>query len=145
LPLSLTIGAWLLRDALGPSNGAVGYAVGPYSADRPDLFEWAADLETEVALLVVGDGSARRSTVAPGYFDERAEAFDAGVAAALRSGDAELLHLDVGLGDELLASGPPVWGEAANALEGSEFDDAELLYEDAPYGVGYFVAAWTNK
>ena len=27
LPLSLTVGAWLLRDAVGPNCGAIGYSV----------------------------------------------------------------------------------------------------------------------
>jgi hypothetical protein len=139
LPLSLTIGAWLLRDVLGPNCGATGWTVGPGDGDLP-LF----DDETPVALIVMGDGSGRRSTSAPGYFDERAEAFDAVVAHALRTGEAELLHVNPDLGRELLAAGTAVWDAVAGLTEAGSWR-AELLYDAAPYGVGYFVAAWTLR
>lgn len=137
LPPSLTIGAWLVRDALGGDTGATGIAVA-----GPD--EALTGLDTGAALVVVGDGSARRSTSAPGYLDERAAPFDAAVAAALASGEPARLHLDADLGAQLLAAGVPAW-RAAGAALGAERYDAELLYEDAPYGVGYFVAAWTPR
>ncbi|HEX3335724.1 MAG TPA: class III extradiol dioxygenase subunit B-like domain-containing protein [Jatrophihabitans sp.] len=143
LPLSLTIGAWLLRETLGPNNGASGYSIGSGDA-HPDRLERAVDCAAPVALLVMGDGSARRSTSAPGYFDERAEAFDAGVAEALRTGDAAGLRVDLGRAEELLAPGARTWKAAAHMLAGGTFD-ADLLYAAAPYGVGYFVAAWTRR
>jgi hypothetical protein len=133
LPLSLTIGAWLVREALGPDTGAVGYAVSG----------WAPSIEGEAVLLVMGDGSARRSIAAPGYLDDRAEGFDRGVATALHSGDpAELAALDGELGRDLLAAGVPAWQATASLLAGRQYS-AELTYDDAPYGVGYFVATWT--
>jgi hypothetical protein len=96
-----------------------------------------------VGLLVVGEGSARRSLKAPGYLDERAEGFDAVVSRGLATADAqgELSTLDDELAYELMASGRAPWQVLAGAAAGSL--GAELLYEDAPYGVGYFVAAWT--
>lgn len=136
LPLSLTVGAWLLRDALGPNCRAVGWSV-----DRGRLGD---EVAADTAVLVMGDGSARRSTAAPGYLDDRAAAFDAGVAAALRSGDPNRLRVDTDLGDGLLAAGPRAWAAAGQLLGPATFD-AELLYEDAPYGVGYFVAVWTAR
>jgi hypothetical protein len=145
LPLSLTVGAWLLRDVLGPECGAVGYSIGPDDVDRPELRGSAADPGVPVALLVMGDGSARRSIASPGYLDERAADFDAGVAAALRSGEADQLHVDAELGAELLAAGSRPWNAAADLLEGAGPYDAELLYDAAPYGVGYFVAVWTRR
>jgi hypothetical protein len=144
LPLSLTVGAWLLHEALGPDCNATGYSVGLDPASEPELPEPGADPYMPVSLLVMGDGSARRSTTAPGYLDERARDFDASVATALASGDAQQLTVDVELGDELLASGPRVWREAARLLGPTPFE-AELLYDAAPYGVGYFVAAWTRR
>jgi hypothetical protein len=138
LPLSLTIGAWLLRDALGSNCGAVGYSVGPDG----DPILGQPQSTAPLALLVMGDGSARRSTSAPGYFDERAAEFDAHLAAILRSGS--MPHIDVVLGDELLATAPRVWNAVAPRLHNLSFRTAELLYDAAPYGVGYFVAAWTD-
>jgi hypothetical protein len=137
LPLSLTIGAWLLRDALGPNCGATAVSIGPeqgvmgvFSGEEP------------TALLVMGDGSARRSTSAPGYFDDRAPGFDAQLSAALRSGKRVALQVDVHLGDELLATAPRVWSALVPRLDDASYT-AELLYDAAPYGVGYFVAVWT--
>jgi hypothetical protein len=141
LPLALTVGAWLLRDALGPATGATGWSVGPDGGNHRGLL--VPDDDGRYALLVMGDGSARRSTTAPGYLDERAAGFDANVSAALGSGVGHRLHLDLELGAELLADGVRAWDEVAWELEPSEFD-AELLYDAAPYGVGYFVAAWTR-
>jgi hypothetical protein len=146
LPPSLTVGAWLVQDALGPRSGAVAFSVGPdFAASRAavELLELA---ETrEIALIVLGDGSARRGIKAPGYLDGRAEQFDAGVAAALGTGDAAALEsLDSVLGAELLAAGVPAWRAAAALLAGGRYD-ADLLYDAAPYGVAYFVAVWAAR
>jgi hypothetical protein len=138
LPLSLTVGAWLLRDALGPNCGAVGYSIGPDGSDLP-LFE-----DEPVALLVMGDASARRSTTAPGYYDARAERYDAALADFLRGGTPlAMAKVDVALGDELLATAPSVWAAAMSLLSDVSYT-AELLYDEAPYGVGYLVAAWAR-
>jgi hypothetical protein len=92
----------------------------------------------------MGDGSARRCEQSPGYVDPRATAFDAAVAGAFARGDAAALReLDTGLGADLLAAGVPAWRAAGHAATGPL--DAELLYDAAPYGVGYFVATWTAR
>lgn len=138
LPPALTVGAWLLRDALGPGSGAIGWSV----AAEPDLVFDPDDRPT--ALVVMGDGSARRSLKAPGHLDDRAAAFDATIAAILGDGDAaSLAGVDLALARELLVEGAPAWHAAAGRLEGEW--DAELLYDAAPYGVGYFVATWTPR
>ena len=141
LPLPLTIGAWLLRDALGPECGATGWSVGPDGDGDRGLLD---PDDAPRALIVMGDGSARRSTTAPGYLDERAAAFDATVAAALRSGRPADLRVDAALGRDLLAAGVPAWHAAAGLLGPGGYQ-ADPLYDAAPYGVGYFVAAWTRR
>lgn len=135
LPLPLTLGAWLLGDADVPCTA---WTAGP-DADPAEL---AAGLEDGAsALLVMGDGSACRSERAPGYIDPRAAAYDATVAAALRDGDAAALRgLDPELGAELLAAGVPAW-RVAGHVPGDR--SGELLYDRAPYGVGYLAAVWT--
>jgi hypothetical protein len=137
LPLALTVGAWLLRDALGPDCGASGVSIGP----EREIFGLLRGEESS-CLLVMGDGSARRTASAPGYFDERAPGFDAELSAALRSGKRAALQLDVDLGDQLLATAPRVWSAVVDTLDDVSYT-AELLYDAAPYGVGYFVATWT--
>jgi aromatic ring-opening dioxygenase LigB subunit len=96
-----------------------------------------------VALLVMGDASACRTVKAPGYLDERAAPFDAEVARALGAADvAAVQALDAELAYELKASGRAPWQVLAGAAEGANLGGA-LLYEDAPYGVGYVVATWS--
>jgi hypothetical protein len=143
LPPSLAVGAWLLERA-GWSGPVEGLAVPDY-LDRALCRENGLQLvesAARVGLLVLGEGSARRSLKAPGYLDDRAEEFDRGVARGLASADAEggLALLDDELAFELMASGRAPWQVLAAAAGPGR--SAELLYDAAPYGVGYFVAAW---
>lgn len=144
MPLGVTLGAWLLT---GADVRCSAFAIGPAA----DPAEFGADLDLtglRRALLVIGDGSARRSEQAPGYVDPRAAPFDAAIAAALDTADAPALAaLDPALGTALLAAGVPAWRVAAHAALASTAAGpayrADLLYDAAPYGVGYFVASWT--
>ena len=83
LPLSLAIGAQLL-DAAGYAGPRVLQSVAE-SASPDACRDLGRDLAADApltALLVMGDGSARRSAAAPGYLDERAEPFDTVVEQA---------------------------------------------------------------
>lgn len=143
LPLSLTVGAWLLQDALGSLEDVEGVAV----TRTGDAAVAPSDGDVPTALLVVGDGSARRTEKAPGHLDPRAAAYDAAVAEALGSGVAERLadaSSDLDLAHELLAAGAVAWRDAAGLLAGGSYT-ADLLFDAAPFGVGYLVAAWTAR
>lgn len=145
LPTSLAVAAWLL-DRTGWSDAPIeGLGVGePLEPERciQTGREIAARAE-RVALLVMGDASACRTLKAPGYLDERAAPFDAEVARALGAADvAALQALDAELAYELRASGRACWQVLAGAAEGASLGGS-LLYEDAPYGVGYVVATWS--
>ncbi|HMA47188.1 MAG TPA: hypothetical protein VKP11_08320, partial [Frankiaceae bacterium] len=99
-------------------------------------------LSGRVALLVMGDGSAARAAHAPRGEDPRARPFDASVAAALGSADAAaLLALDPSLARELVAAGRASWQVLAGAAAGRRWA-GHLVYDDAPYGVGYVIATW---
>ncbi|MFI7016958.1 class III extradiol dioxygenase subunit B-like domain-containing protein [Streptomyces sp. NPDC050164] len=144
LPYSLAVAAWLLErtgwsDA--PVEGlGVGDRLAPERCARIGR-DLAASAE-RVALLVMGDASACRTLKAPGYLDERAAPFDAEIARALGTADvAALTTLDTGLAHDLKASGRAPWQVLAGAAEGADVGGS-LLYEDAPYGVGYIVATW---
>jgi hypothetical protein len=145
LPASLAVAAWLL-DRTGwadaPVEGlGVAEALPVESCVRAgrDL----AGRAGRVALLVMGDGSACRTLKAPGYLDARAAGFDAEVARALGAADlAALRALDPGLARELQAGGRAPWQVLAGAAEDAGLGGS-LLYDDAPYGVGYLVAAWS--
>jgi hypothetical protein len=136
LPLPHTMGAWLL-DRAGWTGLRMHY--GATDDEQPavgDLHE-----PDRLALLVMGDASARRSERAPGYFDPRAEQYDASVAAALRTGPKALAVLDQRVATELLVAGWPAWQVLARAAAGRQWS-CELSYDEAPYGVGYLVASW---
>ncbi|MFJ4778790.1 hypothetical protein [Streptomyces sp. NPDC088762] len=145
LPPALAVAAWLLRQARWAAAPVEGLGVGE-PLDTARCLEAGREIAaraSRVALLVMGDGSACRTLKAPGYLDERAAAFDAAAARALASADASALAaLDAELAAELLAAGRAPWQVLAGAAEGAGLD-GRLLYEDAPYGVGYFVAAWS--
>ncbi|NJQ01938.1 class III extradiol dioxygenase subunit B-like domain-containing protein [Streptomyces zingiberis] len=145
LPLSLAVAGWLLERTRWAAAPVEGIGVGePLAAQRCAQVgrEIAAGAE-RVALLVMGDGSACRSVRAPGYLDERAAGFDADAARALGAADtAALLSLDAGLAQELRAAGRAPWQVLAGAGEGAGLG-GELLHDEAPYGVGYLVAAWS--
>jgi hypothetical protein len=141
LPWPLGIGAWLLDEVgWGGPRRYVGVAADGVdgAAPSPGLFVGAT------SIIVVGDGSARRSERAPGHLHAHAEAFDAAVADLLGRGDITgLCGLDDTLAAELMCSGLPVWRWLIAALDGALVADAELLAHTAPYGVGYFVARWS--
>jgi hypothetical protein len=136
LPLSLAVGGWLLQEA--GWNGRV-VAV---SCDPHGVLPAQIAASGRIGLLVMGDGSARRTEKAPGWLDERAAGFDAGVSKALSEGDPEALAGDLELGAELLAAGAPAWSAAAGLLSGRTWR-ASVSYDEAPYGVGYLVATWS--
>ncbi|MCS0637647.1 class III extradiol dioxygenase subunit B-like domain-containing protein [Streptomyces sp. LP05-1] len=145
LPAPLAVGAWLLdrvRWAAAPVEGlgaGEALAAGRCAPAGREL----ADRAGRVALLVLGDGSACRTVKAPGYLDERAAPFDEEVGRALGAADtAALAALDERLARELKAMGRAPWQILAAAARGAGLT-GRLLYQDAPYGVGYAVAAWS--
>jgi hypothetical protein len=151
LPLSLTIGRWLLTRA-GWTGDVVlqEVAVGTPATEC----EWiglhlATETEPDPVWLALGDGSNRRGPRSPGHHDPRAADFDAEVARAFATGDpTALLALDPGLADQLGAVGRPVWQVLAGAVAadpGWSGIDATVHYDDAPFGVEYLVADWRPR
>jgi hypothetical protein len=141
LPLALGIGALLLDEAgyQGPRTFQ-GVAAADPAAGCLALGRQVAASAPRVALLAVGDGTARRSASAPGYLDERAAPFDEAVERAVRDGDlTAIAALDPALAAELLAAGRPAWQLLAGALPAGR-PRTEVLYSGAPLGVAYLVA-----
>ncbi|MFH9130656.1 class III extradiol dioxygenase subunit B-like domain-containing protein [Streptomyces griseoaurantiacus] len=145
LPPSLAVAAWLLERNAWSAAPVEGLGVGaPLAPERcAEAGRALATRAARVALLVMGDGSACRSLKAPGYLDERAEPFDARVAEALGAADRDaLMALDPELAGALKASGRAPWQVLAGAADSVGLAGT-LLYDEAPYGVGYLVAAWS--
>ena len=134
VPTAHALGAWLLDQA--------GFAATRIGAGPGDLSQLARDLPAPLGVLAMGDGSARRSVKAPGYLDEAAAPFDAGVARALGTGDAAALAaLDPQEGTRQLAAGVPVWRAVGAAFAGRTVT-GRLHHDAAPFGVGYLAATW---
>ena len=148
LPLSLTVGAWLMsrfdewgrvRSTSLPSelatSGAweLGREIGA-SADR-------------VAIVAMADGSSTLSLKAPGYLADGAEEWQATVTDAIASVDHEALAaVTAEDASRFGATGRAVWQVLAGAASASGGQwRGEVLAADAPYGVGYVVASWVKQ
>lgn len=142
LPTGLGVGSWLLAEA-GYDGQRTLRSIGT-NADPSECAALGASLASAPgrrALLVVADGSARRSTKAPGYLDERSADFDEAVRHAVQEGDMDALAaIDPRLARELMAAGRPAWQVLAGALAGRTVA-GEILYNDDPLGVAYLVAS----
>lgn len=148
LPPSLGLGALLLDQAGYHGRGR--RILQAVAEDEPPAAcaELGAALSRSAGragLLVMGDGSARRSPRAPGHLDPRAAAFDAETERAFRAADFEaLLAISPGLARELMATGRPGWQVMAGALRRAEVT-ADILYSDDPFGVAYLVACLETR
>lgn len=107
----------------------------------------SAEPNDATVLLVMGDGTAKRTEKAPGYIDDRAEAFDRRVSEIFKSAQlAELAMLDQELAEELWVAGVIPWKSVGGWVEefGSSWKLRQLHFED-PYGVAYFVADFERE
>ena len=145
--VGLLIGRWLVdRGFSGVAPACEGWEIGEQTerGECERVGRAFAARDERVALLVMGDGSARRGVKSPGYLDERAIPFDDDVARALGAVDtAALAAIDSTTASELMAAGRAPWQVLAGAVGGSGLPwRGELLSYGAPYGVGYFTAVW---
>jgi hypothetical protein len=144
LPLSLAMGAWLIEQTKA-ADLPRSYLAVPADASPAQCLELGREIAAgndRIGLLVMGDGSARRSEHSPVHLHPRAEIFDTTVATALHHADSAVLAaLDPDLAAELQAAGRAPWQVLATVLETGL--TGNLTYHAAPYGVGYFVATFT--
>ena len=146
LPLSLTIGKWLLTGVApgGPPVAWWGIASGAVTADCLNLGEKLAALAPRVALLVMGDGPGRRARGVPGATDPGADRYDDQVSEALAAADpGALAALDPRRDEELFVAGRAAWQVLAGAASPGAFT-ADLRYAAAPFEVSYYVATWVR-
>jgi len=150
LPLSLGVARRLLDEA-GWRGAVELQGIGwDASGDEVDsLADRIAARDQRIVLVALGDGSARRGALAPGYLDERAFPFDEATGRALAEGDADaLMHMDASLAEELMVGCRAAFEVMATAVhqtvvreEGSK-PRSTVLYQDDPWGVMYYVATW---
>jgi hypothetical protein len=139
LPLSLTVGRWLLGAA---PDRFQAIAQDAPAAECLALGERLA-AGRRTALLVMADGSAKLSEKAPGYLDPAAPPYQERWSKALAEADAAALAaLDPAEAEALWAGGRAALQVLAGAAGGAALAGRPLA-ELAPYGVGYSVAVWT--
>lgn len=151
---SRAAGAWLVADepalvlVVGDSSGpggleplALRLARSLLPGRQVSLSRDQPSPEDAAAVLVVAGGSARRTTEAPGYLDDRAVPFDALVEQALSSGDGpRLAGIDTELAAELMVGGVEALRALGRLLDGDT--PGTMDYVGDPYGVRYWVARW---
>lgn len=144
LPLSLAMGAWLIEQTKA-ADLPRSYLAVPTDTPPARCLELGREIAAgndRIGLLVMGDGSARRSEHSPVHLHPRAEIFDTTVANALHHADSAVLAaLDPDLAADLQAAGRAPWQVLAGALESGL--SGNLTHHAAPYGVGYLVATFT--
>ena len=168
---SLAVAATLLHDA-GIDVGRVDWVVTDAQASPARC---AADGERLIAgadrtaLVIMGDGSARRRDGSPGQHDERAIGVDEQIEKAMREGDLDqLLALDPEPAEQLMIGGRATWQVLAGALRslpgaagaagagaeaGADADPdalhrgrrADISYSADPFGVWYVVATFPGQ
>ncbi len=142
LPLSLSIGKWLLAPVRESPVTWWGIAADAAAGECLELGEKIAALAPRVALLAMGDGPGRRARRAPGATDAAADRYDDQVAAALAAPNpGALAALELARDAELFIAGRAAWQVLAGAAGQHDFD-AALGYAAAPFEVTYFVATW---
>jgi hypothetical protein len=147
LPLSLAVAGWLLSLQAGerpiPPLAAFGVPASmrvEQAAATGRTLAGAAPAGRHVGLLIMGDLSARRTPKAPETFHPAAEEFDRQIADAISKAElGRLLDADAGLAAELRVGGMAALWLLAGALEDAGGLRTEVLYEAAPFGVGYLV------
>lgn len=143
LPLAATIGCWLLTDmdvAVPASVEVVPADTTPDGAAAIGAALTASD--ERLALIAMGGGSAALTQKAPGYLVDGADAWQAEVERALGTADLDhIAALTAADAERYRAAGRPAWQVLAGAARAGRWR-AELLAAEAPYGVGYVVAAW---
>lgn len=148
LPLSLTVGRWLLLragcDGSGPPVAIHAVSRRATPAECLALGAVIADQAPRVAVLAMGDGTARRARDIEGEPDPDAQEYDDEVAEALAAADARWLgRLDPALDDKFLVAGRAAWQVLAGAATGRRMH-GRLHCCMAPYGVTYLVASWDS-
>ncbi len=148
LPLSLTVGRWLLLragcDGSGPPVAVHAVSQRAAPADCRALGAAIAGAAPRVALLALGDATARGAQDIEGAPDPDAQEYDDEVAEALAAADARWLgRLDPALDDRFLVKGRAAWQVLAGAATGRRMH-GRLHCSMSPYGVTYLVASWES-
>lgn len=128
----------LLRDRAPDEVVAVEWDASPQRCRDLGARLHAEAVARHTAVVVVGDGCARRTEKAPGHLDERCFSYDEAWLRAVASGALDGLRtLEPGLGADLLCHGRAPFQVLAGAAETAV---CEEVWSADPFGVLYAVA-----
>ncbi len=140
LPTAPGIGRMLLPD-VGDRLVLQSIAADATPQECADLGRRLAD-GPDGLLVVVADGPATLTEKAPGHLQADAAPFARELARALADGDlAALTGLDPAVCDRLWMRGRPALQVLAGAAAGAS-PSAQVLLDEAPFGVQYLLARW---
>lgn len=148
LPLSLTVGSWLIGQLDDwPRLRAEAVPRTVSAGDAAALGQRWAAAAVRVAIIAMGDGAAALTVKAPGYLVDGARLWQKRVTQALADVDLDVIGaIDDEDASAYVAAGRPAWqvlaGAARVTTEGSGRWRGELLADESPYGVAYVVATW---
>lgn len=148
LPLSLTVGAWLMAQHEGWPPLRAESVPQTVTAGEAAAFgrQLAADAD-RVAIIAMGDGSAALTVKAPGYLVDGAQLWQKEIAQALADVDLDVIAaIDAAESSAFVVAGRPAWQVLAGAARDRTRSGrwrGDLLADESPYGVAYPVATWT--
>jgi hypothetical protein len=143
LPLSLSIGYWLVSESRPEGRGMIwadiAYQAVDFYATPQECAELGQDLAgraERVIMLVMGEGSSSM----PATEQAKRAKLDGNVVRALGHADADAL-LD---STEFPGLGRSAWRVLATAAAGQHFQ-GQLHWDERIEGRRYFVASWTQR
>ncbi len=137
-PAGERVARTLLGDRVPDRVVAVAWDASPQSCHALGVRLRAEATARHTGVVVVADGCARRTEKAPGYLDQRSQAYDEAWLGALGSGALGGLGvLDRALGADLLCHGRAPLQVLAGVMEDAA---CEELWSEDPFGVLYAVA-----
>jgi hypothetical protein len=151
LPLSLTLGDWLLfKSRIGDTGIAladIAFQTIDFDASPQECAALGRDLAgraERVAMLVMGEGSTCMTVTARRDQGDQAKRCDDKVIQALEHADVEALAGLPATPFASLATGRAAWLVLAGAAEGHRFQ-GQLHWDEELDGLRYFVASWTRR
>ena len=151
LPLSLTVGYWLLIESRVGDTGMLladsGFQAIDLEASPQECAALGRDLAgraERVAMLVMGEGSTSMTVTAQREEGDQAKLCDDKVIQALEHADVEALAGLPATPFAARATGRAAWQVLAGAAQGHRFQ-SRLHWAEELDGLRYFVASWTRR
>lgn len=147
LPLSLTLGYWLMLTSKGQGliTADVAFQAIAFDASPQECLRLGQELAgraEKVAMLVIGEGSTCMTAAERRRDPDHAQRYDAEVTRALAHGDSEALARLDPRGFRMTATGRAAWQVLAGAATGYRF--RSRLHSSPTRRQEYFVASWNR-